>query len=99
MAAVGVGGRAPRREGGRKALSGGKETQPPKHWFVESEVNRAGQLRAPGCSPDPPSLLSLSSFSTGKSAPCTKCVSARVGRRAFGGGVSSGELPRCAFCL
>lgn len=42
--------RAPRRERCRKALSeGGKQTQPHKHWFVESEVisNRAGQLRAP----------------------------------------------------
>lgn len=85
MAVVGGGRRAPREEGGRKALSGGKETQPPKHWLVESEVtsDRTGQLRAPDCSPDPPSSLSLSNSSTAKSAPCTKHVSAGAGRRAL----------------
>lgn len=52
MAVVGGGvGAGLPGEKGQKGTEWGKETQPPKYWFVESEVmsNRAGQLRAPDC--------------------------------------------------
>lgn len=83
----GGGGREEGSQGrrGQKGTEWGLGDSAPKHWLVESEVtsNRAVQLRAPDCSPDPPSSLSLSNSSTAKSAPCTKHVSAGAGRRAL----------------
>lgn len=83
MAGAGVGG-LPGKKGCRKALGLGEQTQPPKHWFVELEVmsDRAGgqglqdwsgrNREGSGSSSLSPSL---SSSSTGKSAPCTKHTS------------------------
>lgn len=80
MAGVGVGG-LPGKKGCRKALGAGEQTQPPKHWFVELEVtsDRAGGQGLQDWSgrnqegSDSSCLSpSLSSSSTGKSAPCTK---------------------------
>ena len=77
---AGVGG-LPGKKGCRKALGAGEQTQPPKHWFVELEVtsDRAGGQGLQDWSgrnqegSDSSCLSpSLSSSSTGKSAPCTK---------------------------
>lgn len=74
----------PGKKGCRKALGPGEQTQPPKHWFVESEItsDRAGGQGLQGWSgrtregSGSSSLSpSLSSSSTGKSAPCTKHTS------------------------
>lgn len=83
MAGVGVGG-LPGKKGCRKALGAGEQTQPPKHWFVELEVtsDRAGGQgllvwsgRNQEGSDSSCLSPSLSSSSTGKSAPCTKRTS------------------------
>lgn len=80
----------PEREGCRKAVGGGKRTQPPKHWMLSQRSRWAG-LGGTGLQdwsgrsrggPGSSSLsLSLSGSSTGKSAPRTKHASAQGRRR------------------